>query len=255
MKTAEILANANARNVVAAWDDAHRYTPAPRHRRRLLLKITDGFDFNSVLDTGCAQPFLLRDIVFRRAVEGFGCDISDEVMEANRSVLPACQFQSLDLTQETWPGGRRFDLVICSEVLEHIADWPEAVANLVKMSNKHLLITVPSGPIRTMDRLVGHVQHFQGPELAAELERHGCRIELTRRWGWPLHSLYKSAISALPPDALYSSFSGGERYGFGKRLISEVLYRLFFLNDLARGGHQLIVQARVPDASGRPSPR
>ncbi len=247
MKTEEILATANAKNVVAAWDNAHRYTPAPRHRRRLLLNMIGRLDFSTVLDTGCAQPFLLRDIVARHKVEACGCDISDEVMELNRSVLPECEFLSLDLTQETWPGERKFDLVICSEVLEHIEDWHAAVANIVRMTGKHLLITVPSGPRRMMDRLVGHVQHFEGPELVAELERNGCKIERVRRWGWPLHSLYKAAISALSPDALYSSFSASEHYGFGKRFISEALYWLFFVNDLAQGGHQLIVQARVPD--------
>ncbi|MBV8310184.1 MAG: hypothetical protein JO344_07355 [Planctomycetaceae bacterium] len=29
--------------------------------------------------------------------------------------------------------------MICSEVLEHLADWPAAVANLVRMTRKHLL--------------------------------------------------------------------------------------------------------------------
>ncbi len=37
---------------VAAWDDAHRYTPAPRHRRRLLLKLIGTLDFSDVLDAG-----------------------------------------------------------------------------------------------------------------------------------------------------------------------------------------------------------
>src|SRR5947209_2086163 len=56
---AQVLARANARNVVADWDDAHRYTPAPRHRRRLILKWVSGLDFADVLDAGCAQPYLL----------------------------------------------------------------------------------------------------------------------------------------------------------------------------------------------------
>ena len=59
MQTCEILAGANATNVVAQWDDAHRYTPAPRHRRRLILDLLAGLDFADCLDAGCAQPFLL----------------------------------------------------------------------------------------------------------------------------------------------------------------------------------------------------
>src|SRR5689334_569969 len=195
----QILATANATNVVAAWDDAHRYTPAPRHRRRLTLRMLRGLDFADCLDAGCAQPFLLRAIVERYGADGFGCDISDAVIAANRAALPGCEFRVLDLTAETWPGERRFDLVVCSEVLEHLADWRAAVTNLVRMSRKHLLITVPSGPVRRMDRMVGHLQHFAGPELCTALEEEGCAIRQVRYWGFPFHSLYKGLISTMSP--------------------------------------------------------
>lgn len=243
MKTEEILASANATNVAADWDDAHRYTPAPRHRRRLVLDLLRGLDFADCLDAGCAQRFLLDAIVERYRVSGYGCDLSDAVIEANQRARPDCEFAVIDLTQQTWPDGRRFDLVVCSEVLEHIPDWSAAVANLTQMVRKHLVITVPGGPIRLMDRMVGHHQHFAGPELVAALEGHGFEIRRLYRWGFPVHSLYKSLISSLAPDRLYSAFSGGERYGVGKRLFSEVLYRLFFVNDLFRGGNQLLVHA------------
>lgn len=244
MQAAEILAGANATNVVAGWDDAHRYTPAPRHRRRLILNMLRGLEFADCLDAGCAQPFLLRDIVARYGARGFGCDIADQVMAQNRRALPACTFQVLDLTRETWPGGRQFDLVVCSEVLEHLADWKAAVANLVRMARKELLITVPSGPIRTMDRMVGHLQHFAGPELVAALEENGCSIQRVRYWGFPCHTLYKALISALSPAQVYTAFSGGERYGAGKRFLSHALYALFFVNDLFGSGYQLFVHAR-----------
>jgi SAM-dependent methyltransferase len=243
MNTSEILASANATNVAADWDDAHRYTPAPRHRRRLVLDLLRGLDFADCLDAGCAQRFLLDGIVERFGVRGYGCDISDAVIEANQRARPDCEFAVIDLTQQTWPDGRRFDLVVCSEVLEHVPAWQDAVANLASMARKHLVITVPSGPIRLMDRMVGHHQHFQGPELVAALEAHGCKVRRVVRWGWPFHSLYKGLISCLAPDRLYSAFTGGQRYGLGKRLFSELLYRLFFVNDLFRGGNQLLVHA------------
>jgi SAM-dependent methyltransferase len=243
MQAAEILAGANTVNVVVQWDDAHRYTPAPRHRRRLILGMLRDLEFTDCLDAGCAQPFLLRAIVERNGVAGYGCDISEEVIVQNRRSLPVCTFQILDLTREVWPGGRRFDLVVCSEVLEHLADWQVAVASLVQMARKQLLITVPSGPIRPMDQMVGHLQHFQGPELCAALEANGCTIEKVCRWGFPWHSLYKRSISALSPAQLYSAFSGGRRYGLGKRLLSHALNFLFYAN-VFNAGSQLFVQAR-----------
>ena len=246
MQTCEILAGANATNVVAQWDDAHRYTPAPRHRRRVVLDMLAGLDFADCLDAGCAQPFLLQAIVERFGVAGFGCDIADQVMAQNQQALRGCTFQVVDLTRETWPDGRQFDLVVCSEVLEHLADWKAAVANLVRMARKDLVITVPSGPIRAMDQMVGHLQHFRGPELCAALLDEGCTIKDVRFWGFPLHTLYKSSISALSPAAVYTAFSGGDKYGSGKKLLSQLLYGLFFVNDLFNSGYQLFVHARPP---------
>jgi hypothetical protein len=242
----QIAARARDPNVVVAWDDGHRYTPAPRHRRRILLNLIKALDFDDVLDAGCAQPFLLREVVSTFPVAGFGCDLSDQVVAENRLVLPRCEFETLDLTAETWPGSRGFDLVVCSEVLEHLGDWQAALANLVKMARKHLLITVPCGRLRAMDRLVGHERHFAGPELVLELERLGCRVERQIRWGWPVHSAYKAAISSLAPARLYDSYSAGRRYDFAKKAFSELLYRLFFLNDLSDRGEQLFVHARPP---------
>ncbi len=246
MQTCEILAGANATNVVASWDDAHRYTPAPRHRRRLIRNMLAGLDFADCLDAGCAQPFLLQSIVERFGVKGFGCDIADQVMAQNQQALPGATFQVVDLIRETWPGDRQFDLVVCSEVLEHLGDWQAAVANLVRMARKDLLITVPSGPIRAMDQMVGHLQHFRGPELCAALEAQGCEVQQVRFWGYPMHTLYKSSISALSPAQVYTAFSGGERYGPVKKLLSHLLYGLFFVNDLFDSGYQLFVHAKPP---------
>ncbi len=61
--------------------------------------------------------------------------------------------------------------------------------------------------------MVGHSYHFQGPELASELQELGCEIVQLRRWGFPIHSLYKILINKLSPEKLYGSFSE-THYGF-----------------------------------------
>lgn len=235
------------RDAVASWDDAHRYTPAPRHRRRLLLKKMDELFFDDVLDAGCAQPFLLKEIVGKFGVRGYGCDVAECVLKENRAIAPECEFRALDLSKEVWRGGRKFDLVVCSEVLEHIELWKDALANVVRMAKAEILITVPGGPVRAMDRRVGHFRHFQGPELIQTLEALGCRVSPLTTWGWPVHSAYKAAISRVAPERLYGAFSGGNGYGIGKKVASELLYRAFFANDLFHRGHQIFVHARVPN--------
>src|SRR4051812_39532006 len=73
-------------DAVACWDDAHRYTPAPRHRRRLLIRQMSQVHFDDVLDAGCAQPFLLKEVAAKFKARGYGCDLSERVVAENRKV-------------------------------------------------------------------------------------------------------------------------------------------------------------------------
>jgi SAM-dependent methyltransferase len=248
MAVEQVITSIDDKNIAVHWDDAHRFSPAPRHRRRLLLKTIALLDFKNCLDAGCAQLYLLQEIVRRHHVTGYGCDISDQVIASNRSLAPDCNFITLDLATDVWPADRQFDLVLCSEVLEHIPDWKAALRNLARMSRKHLLITVPSGKIRHIDKLVGHHYHFNGQELEAELRSIGFSIKQIRRWGFPFHSLYKILINRFAADQIYASFTGVQ-YGFLRQLFCNALYLLFYLNGF-NSGNQLIVLAQKSSAEG-----
>src|SRR5262249_14288778 len=104
------------------------------------------------------------------------------------------------------------------------------------------------GPIRTMDQMVGHLQHFRGPELCAALEEQGCSIQRVRYWGFPFHTLYKKSISALSPERVYTAFSVGERSDLPKPPFSNALQLLYFARCLFSSGYQLFVHARPPAA-------
>lgn len=200
-------------------------------------------EIKDCLDVGCAQPYLLQEIVKHHNIAGYGCDLSDKVIATNREQMPHCQFMELNLECETWPQGRQFDLVTCSEVLEHINDWQSAVENLTKMTKKYLLITVPTGEVRPIDKMVGHYRHFQGSELVATLGNHNFTVHQLRRWGFPVHSLYKNLINNISAEKVYDSFSGGD-YTLSKKLIFAILYRLFYFNDFFNSGSQLILLAQ-----------
>jgi len=232
-------------NVVVNWDQAHRYTPAPRHRRRILRRMIARLDgVEDVLDAGCGQPFLIDDVVKRLGKRGYGCDISDHVMTASRGTFAGEDFKAFDLAREAWPGGRQFDLVVCSEALEHILGWEAALRNVVAMARRYVIITVPCGKLRPVDELMGHHRHYRGLEVVAALRGEGCEPLLVRRWGFPVHTAYRVAVDRLGSDKVYESFAEGRPYTTVQKLASHVLYALFFPNDLFRSGEQLYVLAR-----------
>lgn len=224
------------------WDDSHKFSPAPRHRRRIILDMIKKLQYESILDAGCAQPNLLEFFV-QCGKKGYGCDISQKVIEKNRVRLPKCKFEAFDLCKMNYPTDQRFDLVICSEVLEHLPDWNAALNNLSRMTKKYILITVPSGDIRYIDKKVGHLHHFQSEELTQALSNLGFTTVSIKKWGFPVHTIYKIMVNAISPEKIFQEFSIS-KYSSKKIFLSQVLYSFFYINDLFRTGEQLFILAK-----------
>ena len=185
------------RNAAIGWDESHRYTPTSRHRRRWLLHLVAPLEFADCLDAGCCRTLPVAGDcgTARRAwVRLRHLRPSDRPQRGARTPLRVC---GRGLVRETWPGGRRFDLVICTETLEHIPDWVAAVRHLARMSRRYLLLTVPGGKLRQTERRLGHHRHYAGPELVAALNAAGCQVLLLRHWGFPMQTLYKALINAV----------------------------------------------------------
>jgi SAM-dependent methyltransferase len=90
---------------------------------RIVPLLVDWFRPASVLDVGCAQGAWLKAFADRGVADYFGLD-GDYVDRAGL-LIPADRFRAADLSDP--PAlGRRFDLVTCLEVAEHL---PEAAAD------------------------------------------------------------------------------------------------------------------------------
>lgn len=234
--------------IVAGWTDAHTYSPAPRHRRRLMLEWLQAVPFASLLDAGCAHADFLRALAPRRPdAHLYGCDICRELMEHNASAISGIQFATVDLTKEPFPGVSQFDVVVTSEVLEHIEDWELALRNLLAYSRRYVLVTVPAGKRYPIDERIGHFRHYRIEDVARVVTEAGFTVVRRRYWGFPVHALYKWAINAFAPDQLYVAF-GERQYGPLKKALCHFLYCLFFLNDLfpSSGGQLLLLAERRP---------
>lgn len=231
--------NCNYTEIAAEWNDVHRYSPAPRHRRRLTIKMLTRLDFDNWLDIGCAQPFLIEGLLKRKSVNAYGCDISEKVISSNKKDFPKANFFVMDISKPLMHTGC-YDLVTCLEVLEHIEDWQVAAKNISQLCGKWLFVTVPRGKIYPIDRRVGHIRHFKGEELLEVFKELGFTPLYVRKWGFPIHSLYKYFINTMFSDKMYNSFGNG-CYGMKEKFLSEIIYILFFINDLFKHGSQLIV--------------
>ena len=216
------------------------FSPAPFHRRRLILKTTRSLEFKSVLDVGCGNGALLGELEKRSLLQLVGIDLSEFVIKENGARFPRFRFYAMDVSKRALE--EEFDLVICSEVLEHIDNIAAALVNLRQMCRRYLIITVPTGRVFPIDQKMGHVRHFSADDIRDYLKMNGLRVLLLKKWGFPFHTLYKHLIN-LRPNACLDQF-GEAKYGRFEIFISSLLRLLFHLN-IGMGGLQILCLAEV----------
>jgi SAM-dependent methyltransferase len=227
------------------WDDCVRFSPGFRHRRRLIRKWIAPLSFWSCLDVGCGNAELLRLLkIDYPDCEWWGVDLSPEVIQRNLALEPGMCFESLDIERKRLD--RQFDLILCSEVIEHLDHRPLAIENMARMLTRggHLLVTCPLGRVFPTDRHMGHTTHPELSELMAAGAELGLVCRRLEAWGWPFYNLFRWS-SNLHPEWTVSRFATG-RYNFGQRSFARLLYALTFLNVPTPWGHQLVLLWQKP---------
>jgi 2-polyprenyl-3-methyl-5-hydroxy-6-metoxy-1,4-benzoquinol methylase len=215
------------------WEDAPdyvRHNPGARHRRRQILDRISKISATSLLDVGCGDGTLLA--VARRARpdirEWAGADISPAQVERNRQRSTGVDFYVLDVEKEAI--GRTFDVVLCSEVIEHLVDQSAAVSHLARMLNPggHLVLTCPTGRMYTTEEHFGHVRHPTRDELVRHAERAGLRVLSLHNWGWPFYKALKWATNVNAQWSLKHFASGP--YSAAAKVTSGALYWANYAN-------------------------
>lgn len=127
----------NAKNVHNAARKVGRW-----RRKLLLLKLfARGKEF---LDVGCNTGFAVeaaRQLGFHAS----GCDLSSEAIALARAAYPGCHFEH-GTAQTAAAAGRRYDTVLCAEMIEHLTELQtlaEALSALVKPGGI-LFLTTPN---------------------------------------------------------------------------------------------------------------
>lgn len=131
----------------------------------------------SVVDIGCGTGHLLHELV-EVAPPGrvVGIDYSSAGIGRARALVPSGEFHVASLYDLQL--GETFELVLCTEVLEHLPDPGTAVERLLQLCapSGAILITVPDGAVDTWE---GHLNFWTDVELEAFLGRYGA-VELMR---------------------------------------------------------------------------
>ncbi len=239
-------------NQAELWDELYpilhegcQYSPLHRSLARIIRHELAKLRFSTLLDVGCGNGSKLAMLNLPPSCQVVGVDISEGALSLARSTVETAAFQLLDIEKE--PHAGRFDVVICSEVLEHLDSDVDALENIREACGGSFIITVPAKPLDPIGRQVGHIRHYTKRELHDKLTGAGFEVVQMRSWGFPFHTLYRIILNRFS-DSARLNLGGGSKIGPLRRLILWLLSQSFKLNVLPLG-REIIAVARP--ASGQ----
>ena len=112
----------------------------------------------NILDYGCGRGWLSDQL--RSFGNAHGIDLSEQAIEGAKELYPGVLFASADLSkveiQEVFPN-KRFDILVSSEVIEHVLDQDDFLKNAYKALSPggSLILTTPNGRFKKA--------YFDGP--------------------------------------------------------------------------------------------
>jgi 2-polyprenyl-3-methyl-5-hydroxy-6-metoxy-1,4-benzoquinol methylase len=155
----------------------------------------------SVLDVGCGEGILTAQWAARPGVRRIvGVDLEDRKLAAEWAARPArenLEFRAMAVESLGFEDGT-FDLVAATEVLEHVKQPERAVAEMVRVAGRWLLVSVPHEPlwrmlnmargayVRDLGNTPGHLNHWSRAGLQRLLSAHGEVIETRSPFPWTM---------------------------------------------------------------------
>ena len=153
-----------------------------RLNERILSRVREAVDLAAadpaaslpvrILDAGCGEGFISGLLYANlRDVEIAGLEYSDEAIEMARRMNPEIQFVQGDIAHMPFENGA-FDIVLCTEVLEHLEKPSDALWEISRIAKRVILLTVPDEPwfclgnllvlknVRRLGNPVDHVNHW-----------------------------------------------------------------------------------------------
>lgn len=134
----------------------------------------------SILDAGCGEAFVLRTLLQARPdlEMAVGIDFDSEALCRGHDLSPHIPLMQADILRLPYPTDS-FDVVVCTEVLEHFKNPDAALSELCRVSRKYCLLSVPHEPFfrlsnmlrgKSISRLGNDIDHYQNWSQAGFVE-------------------------------------------------------------------------------------
>jgi SAM-dependent methyltransferase len=220
------------------WGEMQDIGPVHRHTARIIVDTMRPLGIRSIVDVGCGNGANLTAIQHSLKIEDVvGLDISPgALVVAARRVRG--QFHAADLEQApALP--RTFDMVLTSQVIEHLHDDDAFLRKLRAMCGQYVFVGTMQGRMRKSEVHIGHLRNYSRRGLEEKMRAAGFSIEKVIEWGFPFYSpIYRTLIEFIGGQTADISYSKRDR------MVANFLYQLYRLN-MSRKGDVLMILGKA----------
>jgi SAM-dependent methyltransferase len=150
----------------------------------------------SVLDVGCGEGMVLRQLeALGSRFVLHGLDVDVELLEVGKTIAPGARYLRGSIYHLPLPR-QSYDLVVCTEVLEHLQAPEEALAELARVARRYCLLSVPHEPWWRMANMLrgkywdrrgntpGHINHWSAREFTRFVSERFRVVAVRRPFPW-----------------------------------------------------------------------
>ena len=172
-----------------------------------VIKTIRPLNIDSVLDVGCGEGFTLARLQKEKIGKEFeGIEYDEREIELGKKLYPRLKITKGDIYKLPFKNNS-FDLIVCTEVLEHLDNPRKAYKELIRVSKKYILLSVPNEPFFTIQRMARfqnilhfgahpeHIQHWTLFAFTKFVKVRGVKL-ITRKFPIPWTMVVVKKVNA-----------------------------------------------------------
>lgn len=143
----------------------------------------------TILDAGCGEGFSMNKLRLNGIGEKIeGIEYSKDAISFGKKLFPHLNIKQGSVYDLPYKDNS-FDLIICTEVLEHLEKPTKALNEILRVSKRYLIISVPNEPLFMMSNFLrgknlsrlgndeGHINHWNPWSLRKYLAQNKVKVK------------------------------------------------------------------------------